>query len=188
MCGPSTKDVARQYYTAIVPKDQDLFCTDHNLSTIEKNTPTVHAYPNPPTYLTDSLYIGEEKGSRLRVGLHSVTICKSDVFHHNYAILNELVEKPNEILENEMQLSIDMNLLSMECFTGSRVMPPVKKIQADGGLDQNITFLCNRISALAFFLLSGANHSIFFRGCSGESYRLFCERNMSLLNIPVSNC
>ena len=122
------------------------------------------------------------------MAFHSATLCKLDVFQHNYDILNDLVEKPNEILENEMQLSIDMNLLSMECFTGSRVMPPVKKIQADGGLDQNITFLCTRISALAFFLLSGADHSIFFRGCSGESYRLFLERTMSLLKIPVSNC
>ena len=27
-----------------------------------------------------------------------------------------------------------------------------------------------------------------FCGCSGESYSIFCERTMSLLNIPVSNC
>ena len=188
MCGPSTKDVARQYYTAIVPKDQDLFCTDHNLSTIEKNTPTVHAYPNPPTYLTDSLYIGEEGVSRLRVALHSTNLCKLDVFKHNYSVLNDLVDKAKEILENEMQPSIDMNSFSMKGFTGYRAMPLIRVFQADGALDQNITFLCTQIAALAFFLLSGADNSIFFRGCSGESYRLFFERTMYLLNIPVSNC
>ena len=127
------------------------------------------------------------------MAFHSATLCKLDVFQHNYDILNDLVEKPNEILENEMQLSIDMNLLSMECFTGSHVMPPVKKFQADGGLDQNITFLCTRISALALFLLSGSDHSIFFCGGSGGSYRIFCERSMSLLFLsflsfsPASN-
>ena len=94
----------------------------------------------------------------------------------------------NEILENEMKPRIDMDSLSMEGFTGSRAIPLVTIFQADSGPDQNITFLCTQISVLAFFLISGANHSIFFRGCSGESYRLFCERNMSLLNIPVINC
>ena len=53
MWGPATKDVAQQSYTAIVPKDKDLFCADHDFSTIEKITPTVHAYPNTPKYLTD---------------------------------------------------------------------------------------------------------------------------------------
>ena len=56
--GPATKDVARQSYTEIVPKYQDLLCADHDFSTIDKITPTVHAYPNPPKYLTDSMYIG----------------------------------------------------------------------------------------------------------------------------------
>ena len=115
------------------------------------------------------------------MALHSDTLCKSDV-------LNDLVDKANEILENKMQPSIDMNSSSMEDFTGSRVMPLVTIFQADGGPDQNITFICTWIAALAFFLLSGSNYSIFFCGFSGESYRLFCERTMSLLNIPVSNC
>ena len=78
--GPATKAVAQQSYTAIVPKDQDLFCADYDFSTIDKITPTVHAYPNPPKYLTNSLYIGEEGSDRLRVALHSATLCKSDVF------------------------------------------------------------------------------------------------------------
>ena len=56
--GPATKAVARQSYTEIVPKYQDLFCTDHNFSTIDKITPTFRAYPNPQKYLTKSLYIG----------------------------------------------------------------------------------------------------------------------------------
>ena len=81
--GKTTKAVARQYYTEIVPKYQDLFCADHNFSTIDKITPSVHAYPNPPKYLTDSLYIGEDGGARLCVAFHGATLCKSDVFQHN---------------------------------------------------------------------------------------------------------
>ena len=122
------------------------------------------------------------------MALHSATICKSDVFQHNYAVLNDLVDKDNEILEKDMQPSIDMNSLSMEGFIGSRAMPLVTIFQADSDPDQNINFLCTRIAALAFFLLSGADHSIFFRGCSGESYWIFCERTLSLLKIPVRNC
>ena len=116
--------------------------------------PTVHAYPNSPKYLTDSLYI--------RVAFHSSTLCKLDVFQHNYAVLNDLLDKANEIIENNMQPSIEMNSLSIEGFTGSCAIPLVIIFQADGGPDQNITFLCTRIEALAFFLLSGADHSIFF--------------------------
>ena len=36
MWGPATTDFARQSYTAIVPKYQDLFCADHDFSTIDK--------------------------------------------------------------------------------------------------------------------------------------------------------
>ena len=125
------------------PKRPRPFCADHDFSTIEKITPTVHACPNTPKYLTNSLYIGEEGGDRLRVALHSATICKSDVFQHNYAVLNDLVEKANDIIENKMQPSIDMNSLSMEGFTGSRAMPLVtifKQIVA-------------RIRTLLFFVL-----------------------------------
>ena len=184
----ATNAVARKSYTTIGPKDQDLFCADHDFLTIEKITPTVHAYPNPQKYLTDSLYIGEEKGSRLRVGLHSVTICKSDVFQHNYAILNKIVDKVNEIIENKMQTSIYMSSLFMEGFTGSNSMPMVTIFQADCGPDQNMTFLHTRIAALDFFSLLGSDHSILFRECSGDSYRLFRENTMYLLSIPVSNC
>ena len=53
--GLATKAVARQSYTAIEPKYQDLFSADHDFSTIDKITPTVHAYPNPTKYLTESL-------------------------------------------------------------------------------------------------------------------------------------
>ena len=94
--GAKTNYVAQKSYSAVVPKDQDHFCADHDL----KITPTVHLYPNPPKYLIDSLYIVEEGGAILRVALHSATIWKSDVFHHNYAVLNDLVDKANEILEN----------------------------------------------------------------------------------------
>ena len=98
------------------------------------------------------------------------------------------MDKANEIIENEIQPSIDMNSLYMEGFTGSRAMLMVIIFQAYGGPDQNFTFLRNRIAAISFFLLSGADHSIFFCGCPGESYRIFCERTMSILNIPVINC
>ena len=137
--GLETKAFARQSYNAIVPKYQDLFCADYDLSTIDKIRPTVHAYPNPPKYLTNSFYIGEEGGDILCVVLHSANLCKLDVFQHNYAILNEIVEKANEILENKMQPRIYMNSLSVEGFTGSRAMPLVTIFQADGGRDQNIS-------------------------------------------------
>ena len=65
--GPATKAVARQSYTEIVPKDQDLFCADHDFSTIDKIAPTVHAYPDPPKYLTDSFYIGGEGGASIDI-------------------------------------------------------------------------------------------------------------------------
>ena len=64
---------------------------------------------NPPKYLTDSLYIGEEGGSRSHVTLHSATLCKLDVFQKNYAVLNDQVDKVNEILKNKMQPNINMN-------------------------------------------------------------------------------
>ena len=80
-----------------------------------------------------------------------------------------------------------MNSFSMEGFTGYCSMPMVTIFQAYGGPDQNITLLFTWMAALAFFLISGVDHSIFFRGYSGESYQLFCESTMSLLNIPVSN-
>ena len=100
--GPATKDVAQQSYIAIIPKYQKLSCADHDFSTIDKIKPNVHAYPNPLKYLIDSLYIGEEGGVRLNVALHSATLCKSDGFQHNYAVLNDLVDKANEILEKKM--------------------------------------------------------------------------------------
>ena len=126
--------------------------------------PTVHAYPNAPKYLTNSLYIREETGNRLCVALHSSTICKSYVFQHNYAVLNDPADKANEILENEMQPIIYMNSLSMEGFTEPHAMPLGNIFEADDGLDQNITFLLTWIAALALFLLSGSDHSIYFRG------------------------
>ena len=67
-------------------------------------------------------------------------------------------------------------------------MPMVTIFQVDGGPDQNIAFICTRISAFALFLVSVDDHSIFFCGCLGDSYRIFCKRTMSLLNILFNNC
>ena len=78
------------------------------------------------------MYIVEEGGARLRVVLHSDTLCKSDALQHNYTVLNELVDKANEIIENEIQPSIDMNSLYMEGFTGSCFVPLVAIFQEDG--------------------------------------------------------
>ena len=77
---PETKAVAQQSYTTIAPKDQDLFCADHDFSMIDKITPTVHVHTNPTKHLTNSLCIGEEGGAILRVALHSATLCKLDAF------------------------------------------------------------------------------------------------------------
>ena len=88
------------------------------------------------------------------MALHSVTLCKLDVFQSNFAVLNEPVDKANEIIENEMQPSIDMNSFSMEGFTGYHAMPLVTIFQADGGPDKNITFLRTSIVEIDFFLLS----------------------------------
>ena len=69
------------------------------------------------------------------MAFHSATICRLDIFQNNYAVLNDLADKANEILENEMQPSIDMNSLSMEGFTGSGAISLVTIFQADGGPD-----------------------------------------------------
>ena len=98
------------------------------------------------------------------------------------------MDKANEHLEDNMEERIDVNLLSMEGFRGSHAMPLVLAFQADGGPDQNIMFLRTRLAHFAVFLLSGADRCMFFRGAQGESYRLFCERCMSLLQISISNC
>ena len=126
--------------------------------------------------------IGFTEGSNNNRGFFDMVACA------NSKVYVKSKYTTNEILEYEMKPSIDMNSLSMEGFTGSRTMPLVTIFQANGGPDQNIHFLCTRIAALALFFLSGANHSIFFSGCLGESYWIFCERIMSLLNIPVINC
>ena len=67
-------------------------------------------------------------------------------------------------------------------------MSLVMVFQAGDGPDQNIMFLRTRLVPFAVFLLSVADCCIFYRGCSGESYQLFCETSMSFLNIPLSNC
>ena len=86
------------------------------------------------------------------MALHSATLCKSDFFQHNYAGLNDLVDKSNEILEKKIQPSIGMKSLSVEGFMGLHAMPLVTIFQSDGGLYQNITFLHYRIAELAYLL------------------------------------
>ena len=77
------------------------------------------------------------------MALHSATLCKLDVFQHNYAFLNELVNKVNEMIENEMQPIIEMNSFSMESFMGSCAMPLVKIFK----------HMVARIRTLLFFVL-----------------------------------
>jgi len=58
--------------------------------------------------------VGEEVGSELRVSLHSATVEKSDVFHHNYAVLEDLVDRANKFLSSEGIAEMNINDLSME--------------------------------------------------------------------------
>ena len=185
--GPAARAVPRQSSKAIVSRGVHLQCADHDHSTIDKVIPTVHLYPTPPRNLSDSLYVGHEGGTQLRVSLHSATLEKSDVFHHNYAVLEDLVDRANELLKSEGLPMIDINKLSMH-RVGEIAMPLIMIFQADGGPDHNIKFLRSQLAAMAFFLISGCDRIIQFRGCAYESWRNFAERAMSLLNIPLSNC
>ena len=81
-----------------------------------------------------------------------------------------------------------MKELNIEGFVGIEAMPLLQVHKADGGPDENITFLRSQLAALAVFLVSGADRVIHFCGCAGQSWRLFAERPMSLLNLAVSNC
>ena len=84
--GVPVRAVARQSGNAVVGRGVDLVCADHDHTAIDKVTPTVHLYPNHPRSLSDSLYVGEEGGPELRV-YFIATAEKSDVFHHNYTVL-----------------------------------------------------------------------------------------------------
>ena len=100
--------------------------------------------------------IGFTEGSNNNRGFFDMVACA------NSKVYVKSKYTTNEILENEMKPSIDMNSLSMEGFTCSCAMPLVTIFQADGGPDQKITFLCTSIAVLAFFLLLGADNSILF--------------------------
>ena len=77
----------------------------------------------------------------------------------------------NEELNGIGRPIITLNKLSMKRFKGSDDMPLVTIFQADGGPDHNIKFLRSKLTGFAFFLASGADRVIFFRGASGESCR-----------------
>ena len=165
-----------------------LKCADHDHSTIDKITPSVHIFPNVPQRLSDSLYVGDEGNAELRVALHSATLEPSDVFKHSLSVLEDMISRANIALEAEGRPVICVKELNIKGFSGIDAMPLLQVHQADGGPDENITFLRSQLAALAVFFVSGADRVIHFRGCAGQSWRLFAERTMSLLNLAVSNC
>ncbi len=61
-----------------------------------------------------------------------------------------------------------MEDLSIVGFPGMEAMALVQVHQADGSLDENITFLHIQTAAVLVFLASEANMVINFRGCAGE--------------------
>ena len=122
--GVPAKAVARQSLRSIVANGTSLQCCDHDHNTINKITPSVNLYPDPPRCLSDSLFVGDEGNALLCVSLHSTTICPSDVFAYYYSLLQYLKEKANTFLEVEGKPPISSEL-SMKHFSSGEAMPLV---------------------------------------------------------------
>ena len=143
-------------------------CADCDHQIINKFTPSYHLIPNISLQLSDSQYIGVEGNAELHVALHSAKLNPSDMFKHSNIVLEDMAARANVSLREEGCPTIGVEDLNMVGFPGMEAMPLVKVHEADGGPDENITFLCSQTAAFLVFLVSGADRVIHFCGCEGR--------------------
>ena len=99
--GAPARAVVRQSNNAITLSSMTLKCADHDHSTIDNITPSVHSFSNVPQRLSDLLYVGDEGNAKLWVALHRATFEPSDVFKHSLSVLEDIISRANVALEAE---------------------------------------------------------------------------------------